>query len=170
MPIIEPNRSASCSILFRLRPKDAIKELAAEHPDDSYCGPYFILAYSNFAAYDSTGIVRLLDIVGIHDPHLMRQNVALLENPTRNLPFARCQGIGKIESEYLLHPPSRAREILKANVRRLLQADLTPETVERRNDVFQRISDEVISQFLIDRFGKGKLLACQFKVFRQDLN
>ena len=45
----------------------------------------------------------------------------------------------------------------------------TSEAFESGDEVFERVADQMVGQFIVNRFGKGELLVVEFKVLPEDL-
>src|ERR1700691_1298236 len=95
--------------------------------------------------------------------------MAFLKRATCYLPIFRFDGICEIEGECFLYATASPDQVLELNIRRLLSATFPAETIERRNDIFQRVSDEVAGHVFIQRLREPELLVGELEIFLQNL-
>jgi hypothetical protein len=110
--------------------KHPSKKASAEGLNNAYGRINLIVADTDLSTYNCPRIICFLEILLIYYAHFVRQKMTFLKNPAGTAPFIRAKGIGKIEPKRLLYFAPGTRNILKANISRLLQADFPPETVE----------------------------------------
>ena len=98
------------------------------------------MADPDFAARNGSWIIGLLDVVLVNNAHLVRQQMAFLENSADVFPLLRGQRIAKIEAKLLLHVAPRAGQALKPYLRSFSQAYLAAKPIERGDYILQRSS------------------------------
>ena len=128
------------------------------------------MADPDFAARNGPWIIGLPDVVLANDAHLMRQQMAFLEDSADVFPLHRGQRISKIEAKLLLHVAPRAGQALKPYLHTFSQAYLAAKPIERGDYILQRIADQMFRQLFLCGPGEGEFFSGKLKILGEDLN
>src|SRR5260370_1990197 len=96
--------------------------------------------------------------------------MTLLKDSAHTLPLISSEDISKIQRETFLYASPCATQVLKLDIRAFPLTNLAAKPIKRGHNVFQGISDEMVCEFSIYRFGESKFFLCQFQVLRHNLN